>query len=219
MVHTSPIRGDFPSLKLGRMVRYHSTIERDYLYFLEFCQDVVWYKEQPMTIKKLMPDGHYRSYKPDYEVHTRDTKLLVECKPEEKLHSTQAKRQRKIGQHWAEENNHSFLTVTDTNLRSGNTLSNLKLLWRYARFQTNPVKEQIFYVVRSEGAISVNRLSHFLECELRVVVPAVCHLLFHHHLLMDLHEIFDLETTVRIHEGNCHESCESRTGCSLYLSR
>lgn len=65
MVNTGPIRGDFPSLKLGRMVRYNSTIERDLLYFLEFWQVVICYKEQPMTIEWIMADGQRRHYTPD----------------------------------------------------------------------------------------------------------------------------------------------------------
>ena len=68
MISTAPIRGDFPSLKLGRMVRYHSTIERDLLYFLEYWQSVTWYQEQPHTIEHIMPDGKCHRYTPDYEI-------------------------------------------------------------------------------------------------------------------------------------------------------
>lgn len=190
MDHTGPIRGDFPSLKLGRMVRYHSTIERDLLYFLEYWSNITWYLEQPMTITCAMPDGQVCRYTPDYEIHEETAKTLVECKPEARLESKHAQKQREIGQWWAEENGYRFVTFTDTELRSGHQLSNLKLLWRYARQQDLRLQQQILALSRQEVTCSVNALCRKLDMLPKVVLPAVCSLLFHHQLQMDLNRPF-----------------------------
>lgn len=201
MVSTGPIRGDFPSLKLGRMVRYNSTIERDFLYFLEYRPNVTWYQEQPMTIKQTMPNGQIRRYTPDYEIHEGATKTLVECKPEARLQSRHARQQRQIGQRWAEENGYGFSTVTDTELRSGHRLSNLKLFWRYARWRDTHLHQQITAKVTPSTHCSVNQLCHWLLAPPQVVVPAVCHLLFHHYLQMDLSHPFTTKVSLWVTKG------------------
>lgn len=201
MVHTGPIRGDFPSLKLGRMVRYGSTIERDLLYFLEYWQNVAWYQEQPMTIKYATPDGQIHRYTPDYEIHEGAVKTLVECKPEARLDSGHAQQQRQIGQTWAEENGYGFVTITDTELRSGHQLSNLKLLWRYARWRDTNLHRQITAKIAQNASCSVDQLCGWLEASPQVVVPVVCYLLFHHELQMDLNQPFTTAASLWIAKG------------------
>lgn len=190
MVHTSPIRGDFPSLKLGRMVRYHSTIERDLLYFLEFWQAVTWYREQPMTIAWFGEDGKRHRYIPDYEIHESDRKILVECKPVARLDSAHAQQQRRIGQTWAAENNYHFVTYTDQSLREGHQLANLTLFWRYARLRDTHASGDILQRVRRERQTSVTTLCKHLGLLPKQIMPLVCHLLFHHHLRTDLQQPF-----------------------------
>jgi hypothetical protein len=201
MVHTGPIRGDFPSLKLGRMVRYNSTIERDLLYFLEYWRNVTWYREQPMTIKYAMPDGQIRRYTPDYEIHEGMVKTLVECKPEARVESKHTQKQRQIGQLWAEENGYCFVTFTDTELRSGYQLSNLKLLWRYARQQDTQLQQQIVAQAKQAVTCSVDELCQRLEMPPNVVLPAACSLLFHHQLQMDFNRPFTTMTPLWAERG------------------
>jgi hypothetical protein len=182
------------------MVRYHSTIERDLLYFLEFWQTVTWYREQPMTIEHVMADGQVRRYTPDYEIHEDSTKSLVECKPTERLETPHAQQQRYIGKNWAEENGYRFITFTDTELRAGHQLANLKLLWRYARLRGSYPKQAILNDVRQERRSSVKTLSERLKIPVQTLIPIVCHLLFHHQLQMDLYQPFTIVTELEIGE-------------------
>ena len=204
MIKTSPIRGDFPSLKLGRMVRYNSTIERDLLYFLEYRESVIWYKEQPLTIEWQQPDGQTRHYTPDYEIHKRHTKFIAECKPEAKLHGTHATQQRQIGEAWCEVNGYHFVTYTDTELRTGHMLENLKLLWRYARLKNAHVLRKRILEASSldTGSVTVSQLSQGLGLPLEEVIPIVCYLMFHHELRMDMNQPFSLATVLTHKEQN-----------------
>lgn len=198
MVHTGPIRGDFPSLKLSRVVRYHSTIERDLLYFLEFWQAVTWYCEQPMTIKRAITDGTLRRYTPDYEIHEGNNRILAECKPADRLSSSQAQQQRDIGQAWAEENGYRFVTFTDTELRNGHMLDNLKLLWRYARLREKPLIPVILSHIRHHHQSSIQTLCTSLQHRPQNILPTVCHLLFHHQLEANLHHPLTQTTPLQI---------------------
>lgn len=201
MVKTGPVRGDFPSLKLGRMVRYGSTIERDLLYFLEYWQHVTWYQEQPLTIEQFMPDGQCHRYTPDYEIHEGIVKTLVECKPEARLESEHAQQQRQIGQAWAKVNGYRFVTFTDSELRTGHQLSNLKLLWRYARQRDTHLLRQIVEHLGPIDRNAVDGLCLRLAIPAQVVVSAVCYLLFHHQLEMELNQPFTTATPFWLAKG------------------
>lgn len=201
MVRTGPVRGDFPSLKLGRMVRYGSTIERDLLYFLEYWQTVTWYREQPMTIEHATSDGQIRRYTPDYEIHEGMVRTLVECKPEPRLESPQAQRQRQIGQLWAEANGYHFVTFTDTELRSGHQLTNLKLFWRYARRRDSTLHHRILEQITREGACSTEALCQQLGEPLEIIFPTACNMLFYQRLHVDLNLPFTSTALLRIAKG------------------
>ncbi len=190
MLHTGPVRGEFPSLKLGRMVRYGSTIERDLLYFLEYWQEVTWYKEQPMTIEHTLADGQVHHYTPDYEIHEGPVKSIAECKPAANLESSQAQQQRQIGRAWAETNGYRFTTFTDTELRAGHQLENLKLLWRYARRCRTDLQQKVLSCMTENALCSIDALCQQSGLPPQEVVPVVCHLLFHHQLHTELNQPF-----------------------------
>ena len=139
------IVGTFPSLKMANSVSYQSTIERDFIFFLEFDVAVQKYFEQPLTIQAQTSDGKPHSYTPDFLVLRNSSKELIECKPEALLDEQHTKTQVELGQQWAVANNHQFRVVTDTWLRQGSQLANLKLLWRYSRFPIRPDLSRICY--------------------------------------------------------------------------
>lgn len=200
MIKTSSIRGDFPSLKLGRMVRYSSTIERDLLYFLEYWSAVTWYQEQPITIEWQMEDGQIRHYTPDYEIHKGPIKIIAECKPEAKLTSEHAQQQQAIGQAWSEENGYHFVTYTDVDLRTDHQLENVKLFWRYARLQASPAIQNAILAVVDQLSVpcSIIGLSRHLDMTPQDVVPVVCHLLFRHRLKMNITQPFSITTVIQL---------------------
>ncbi len=201
MVYTGPVRGEFPSLKLGRMVRYGSSIERDLLYFLEYWQTVTWYQEQPMTIEWAMKDSQVRRYTPDYEIHKGSLRTIAECKPVVRLGSSQATQQREIGRAWAEANGYQFITFTDTELRTGHKLENLKLFWRYARLRHLQWKQPVLDEMGRSASGSVDGLCQQLRILPEEAMPVVCYLLFHQQLHADLNLPFSMSTPLWIARG------------------
>ena len=71
-----------------------------------------------------------------YQIIEKDRKILVECKPSAKLETTTTKQQFRIGRAWCAENDYEYHILTDTEIRSGHRLKNIKLLWKYARIST-----------------------------------------------------------------------------------
>jgi hypothetical protein len=134
----SSVVGSFPSLKLERSVRFESTLEKDYLLFLEYDSTVSFYEEQPFTIYVTLNDGSPHAYTPDFKVIQNDLRIIVEIKPFEFLGHEHTKRQIEAGRKWAPQNDHLFQVVTNREIRNGPMLGNLKLMYRYSRLSNYP---------------------------------------------------------------------------------
>jgi hypothetical protein len=57
--------GDFPLIKMKRMIAFESLVERDGIYMFDFEQDVLAFEEQPLSIEyehegKKVPRDHIR---------------------------------------------------------------------------------------------------------------------------------------------------------------
>jgi len=83
------LTGDYPSRKVGRMVSYEGTLERDFIVRLESDDSVETYEEQPVEVKYEDKDGEIRSYTPDVlVVFVKSANIrpwLCEIKPKEWL--------------------------------------------------------------------------------------------------------------------------------------
>ena len=62
----------------------------------------------------------------------------IERKPTAHLNEAHSQQQLALGQAWANANQQLFVVITDTDLRTGHRLANLKLLWRYSRLCVPP---------------------------------------------------------------------------------
>ncbi|MHB8629867.1 MAG: TnsA endonuclease N-terminal domain-containing protein [Aggregatilineales bacterium] len=182
------VSGTFPSLKLGRAVHYSSSLERDFLFFVEFDRQVVSYVEQPLAIIGTLLDGTTHEYTPDFLVQCGSTRELVECKPVHELEHPHTQQQCWLGQGWADVNGCVFRLVTDTELRQGHKLANLKLLWRYSRWSvTADQTDGCLNRLDTREQLTVTQLAVLVQASHSYeVVPVIYHLLFHHRLSTDL---------------------------------
>ena len=175
------IQGTWPSLKLKRGVRYSSTLERDCLFVLEYEPTVVRYQEQPFEICGSY-EGREHRYTPDYAVWTTQEACLIECKPTAQRTAAHTQQQIALGSVWAAAQGWRFEVVTDTELRAGARLANLKLLWRYSRLVVTVEQwQELVGVLRPAEGIILEQLAPQPE-----QFPVVLALLFQHHLATDL---------------------------------
>lgn len=194
--------GTFPSLKMREQIPYESTIERDLLFFLEYDVSVVRYQAQPFAITGSSADGAAHTYIPDFQVIRTDSKEIVECKPTAHLNEAHARQQLALGQAWADANQHLFVVITDTDLRTGHRLANLKLLWRYSRLCVPPPitsRCRSILIAQPDGlslealAAALSNTSSSLE-----LLPYLYHLLFDHIIHTDLTQPLSLRTCVQL---------------------
>lgn len=200
------IIGSFPSQIKGEKVKYESTIERDLIYFFKFDPTVITYSAQPMVITSTDAEGNTHTYIPDFLVVRIDSKEIIECKPEALINSSHAQQQIAIGQEWAANNDHDFAIVTDTNLRTGYTLENLKLLWRFSRqaVPTATLARCIEYMEKHLEGVSFQDLASYLSTlaardaqQPFMQAPLIYNMLFRHILRTELTVPFTQATLLR----------------------
>ncbi len=193
------IIGSFPPQIKGAKVKYESTIERDLIFFFKFDPTVITYHAQPMVITGTDAEENTHTYTPDFLVVRTDRKEIIECKPEALINSSHAQQQIAIGQEWAANNDHDFAIVTDTNLRTGHTLENLKILWRFSRqaVPTATLARCIDYMEKHLEGVSFQDLALYLSTLATQGVqhpfmqaPLIYNMLFRHILRTELTEPF-----------------------------
>jgi hypothetical protein len=186
------ITGQFPSFKMPtQMIQYESTIERDLCYVLEFDEGVTHYEAQPFRIYYIGGDTKVHSYTPDFHVfHADGTKDIVECKPNTRLYDQHTQQQMEIGQAWADANDHTFVVITDEELRQGHNLANIKLLWRFRQMaiEYKLVTRTIEYLKQRPQGASLMEVAAYAESspERYALAPFLLCLVFQRVLLTDL---------------------------------
>lgn len=124
--------GSFTSVKMKAIVEWESQIERDFMYFLEFDDDVRGYKAQPIKYRYTR-DGKYKYHFPDFEIFRYSTskRKFVEIKPFNVTQDPQFREKSAAIRKQMQADGFDYVVVTDAQLRVEPTLSNLKLLYRY----------------------------------------------------------------------------------------
>lgn len=158
---TTKVIGKFPSLKNDTSVWWESQIERDFIYLLEFDNEVLSYQEQPLRIQYVL-NGRIHYYTPDFLVRRGHRKQIIEVKPEAKASS----------EFWRElfsavasvfhQDGYEFLVATDNIIRIQPRLNNIKLLWRYARTTISP-QHRVYcnQMLRDRDQIELKELIQF----------------------------------------------------------
>lgn len=177
------IIGEFPSIKMDRMVSFESLIERDYLYLLDYEPEVTLFEEQPFVIPYL-DAGREHGYTPDFHIIRAGHHYVVDCKPAQK--AIQKDEQIKFnaalehcsGCGWF------FGIVTDHQIRSGYRLGNIKRLKYYARHHavTVEAKGYVYAILQKTNMpISIQQVqSQAGDYSPALILTVVLHMAFHH---------------------------------------
>lgn len=144
--------GHFPSLTMHDLIPFESTIERDYLYLADYDATILAIAAQPLTIT-YEHAGKTARYTPDFYLRTATREVLVECKHHTQVASDDNVRKFQAARTWCAERGWDFCVVTDTDLRSGYRLANVKLLTYYARCAVPaPIHAQLTSTLRGRSA-------------------------------------------------------------------
>jgi hypothetical protein len=182
------IIGRFPSLKLGRMIDFESLIERDFIYLLDFEQDVTSFTEQPLTIAYEYEDKVLH-YTPDFYITRNDRHILVECKPEKRVNLAENQRKFAAAQAWCGTRGWEFQVVTDDQLRHGHRLANIRLLTQFARYNISVETKNRIRACLSAASATITIADLMVNVhpqQPHLVKIPIYHMAFHHELTLDL---------------------------------
>lgn len=174
--------GYFPSIKNGRSVAFESLLERDYIYLLEFDNDVISYKEQPTKISYKIMDRTYH-YTPDFLVQRNNKMQLIEIKPKSKLEkllsdSLTNKRYEAAAFYCKSNNYDEFKIVTDEEIRSGYILENIKTLFHYSMSHV-PAADKM----RIRNELMLNGPQQISDLLIKICDPTECHSRYYSYIL------------------------------------
>ncbi|MDQ3800116.1 MAG: TnsA endonuclease N-terminal domain-containing protein [Acidobacteriota bacterium] len=193
--------GKFPSIKTGKIVWFESHLERDFIYLTEFDKDVIQYREQPFKVQYLL-DGKKLNYFPDFLLERKSKKQVIEIKPQVKVKKDEFVRFSKIMTNHLAKQGYEYLVFTDSTIRLQPRLSNIQLLWRYARFSiTTKHKIMLYELFCNSAQLSFLEICSFLnqEKEQRELVYA---LLFHGYLVTDIEKPITANSVLSIGDFN-----------------
>ncbi len=173
--------GKFPSFKMQRMIAFESLLERDFIYLLDYDATVTWFEEQPLTIE-YQHEGKLLHYTPDFHLIEHGQQVLVECKPDHFVNTTDNQRKFAVAQAWCQACDWQFRIVTDAEVRAGYRLHNVKLLTAYARQRLDPVLRcQLYAILQSmPSATPIQDLARTLRpTGPEAVTAGLLHLAYH----------------------------------------
>ena len=181
--------GWFASYKMRRSIAYESLLECDYLYLLDFADEVAAFEEQPLTIT-YQHAGRTHRYTPDFRVSQGGHELLVECKPLALVGTDQNRRKFAAGEAWAAEHGHQFQVVTEREIRRGCRVENVRFLTQFARYPVEPVVRAriLGAAFTADGPQTLGQLASTVaeRDPASALVPAILHLTYHHELIVPL---------------------------------
>jgi len=132
------LSGVLNSNKLKKTIQFESSLERDFIYLLEFDMEVKSYLEQPITLEYMGINGKKRRYTPDFYIQYKDSRKkdeLIEIKYKNTLNKNHFKLKPKFdaARIFCEKNGLSFRTVTEVDIRPDDSflLDNIIFLSKY----------------------------------------------------------------------------------------
>jgi hypothetical protein len=138
---TSSLSGQICSKKLDKSIQFESSLEKDFIYLIEFDRKVSSYLEQPIVIPYIDSKGKNRKYIPDFVVNYYDKfrkDEIIEIKYESELLQKKEELEEKFesARKYCINNDLVFRVITDAYIRDEKhiLLKNIKFLSRYRDF-------------------------------------------------------------------------------------
>ena len=144
----SSLTGIVNSGQVKKPIQFESSLERDFIFLLEFDLSVDHYLEQPLIIPFKDKQGKQRKYIPDFAVsfHSERPIEIIEIKYEETLKKQHESLEPKFkaAERFCKKRGYSFKVITEDYIRNekGTELDNFKFLSRYRDYFSNLNQDQ-----------------------------------------------------------------------------
>jgi hypothetical protein len=172
------------------MIAFESLIERDFIYLLDYEEDVEWFEEQPLTIE-YEHEGKILHYTPDFHLIENGRDVLVECKPTKFVTNEENRRKALAACNWCALQDWVYRVVTEKQIRKGFRLQNVKLLTRFARQVVSPDVRMCIYALISnyQGQPSIESLVRTLSPENpSAMFAGILRMAFYHEICLPIND-------------------------------
>ncbi|PZU91424.1 MAG: hypothetical protein DI529_01120 [Chryseobacterium sp.] len=177
---SSSLAGIINSSRLKKQIQFESSLERDFIYLLEYDTMVKNYLEQPLEISYFDLRGKKRKYIPDFiiEYYGNKSSKLIEIKYESTLKSKKEELQLKFdaAKLFCDKHNFEFRIITESYIRDekGIELLNYKFLERYKNFFENINKEKsAFPAFNNDVAILMKAMKNNTPCRVQYLIDQI----------------------------------------------
>jgi hypothetical protein len=174
--------GNFSSCKMETSFRYNSLLQKDFMYWLEFDADVLSY-DTPGIVVNYQSNGKEKTHTPDFQVVRYQKKQIIEVKSQKTVIQLY---QMLSGLY--DETGWMFVLLTESEIRREPILSNIKLLYGYAResFSIDEYRD-CWEIARSNAPASLSDIFQILDQQ-RIRRNVLFKLLFHNLVEIDIQQ-------------------------------
>jgi TnsA endonuclease N terminal len=179
--------GNFSSCKMETSFRYNSLLQKDFMYWLEFDADVLSYGT-PGIVVNYQSNGKEKSHTPDFQVVRYQKKQIIEVKSQKTVKSEKYDRLYQMLSGLYDETGWTFVVLTEAEIRREPILSNIKLLYGYAR-ESFSIDEYRYCweIARSNAPASLLDIFQILDQQ-RIRRNVLFKLLFHNLVELDIQQ-------------------------------
>ena len=157
--------GHFISCKMNTSVWYKSVLQRDFMYWLEFDPNVVLYTTSTEPLK-YYDKGIEKLYYPDFQIIRHQKKQIVDLKFQKAIKSKQYRQLYPLLCEVCKDAEWEYTALTELQVKQEPTISNIKLLYRYARedFSIDEYKNCLS-ILKSIVPASLSEIYELLDCQ------------------------------------------------------
>ena len=187
--------GNFSSCKMGTSLWYGSLLQKDFMYWLEFDPDVLSYNTPAISFD-YHNNGKLKHYVPDFQVVRRQKKQIIDVKSQKVIESDKYRRLYQLLSDICEETGWTFIAVTELEIRREPILSNIKLLYRYARedFSIDEYRNCL-EIIKATLPVSLTAIFQELDSK-KIRRNVLFKLLFHGLVEIDLKQSIDVDRAI-----------------------
>jgi len=172
------------------MISYESTLEKDFIYLLDYDQCISEYEEQPVNIEYYV-NGKKHHYIPDFLAIIDYQKWIFECKPEIFVNNEENLQKFQAARYFCSKNSWQFLVITDEMIRGGFYLRNVKYLTTFARIAVpSEIRLRLLNLLFNEvNPIPISEVEVKLTNYDRAqTLPALFYMTYFHEISMPIHD-------------------------------
>jgi hypothetical protein len=187
--------GHFISCKMKTSVWCESVLQRDFMYWLEFDPDVVSYTTSTEPLK-YYDKGKEKLYYPDFQIIRHQKKQIVDLQLQKAIESKKYRRLYPLLYNVCRDAEWEYTALTELQVQQKPILSNIKLLYRYARenFSIDEY-ENCLSILKSTVPASLSEICELLNCQ-NIRKNVLFKLLFYSFVEINLKESINLNSQI-----------------------